>query len=183
MELVAEKGSRQISYGDVATRASVSVGKLQHHFGSRDALIRKAFEHQLLHVTDRIHQLLEHPGTVTTRLRAAADEVSLRNSWNRATIWIDLLGRSVDSEEYRALRDRVNDSWRYVFKQLLAEGVAAGECELRCPIDEAVAQIVAMGDGLTVHTVSHGLDRVEEQAPIMRAMFARTVESVVDITL
>lgn len=76
MEFVVEKGSRGTSYCGIATEASGSVGKLQHPFGSPEAVIRKVFEHQLPYITDRILQLLDHPGPLTTRLRAAVDEVN-----------------------------------------------------------------------------------------------------------
>ena len=38
--LIAERGMDAVSFRNVAGRAGVSVGRIQHHFGSRDALLR-----------------------------------------------------------------------------------------------------------------------------------------------
>ncbi|MGO1545441.1 MAG: TetR/AcrR family transcriptional regulator [Gulosibacter sp.] len=181
MDLVATKSSREISYRDVANSAGVSVGKLQHHFGTRDELIRKAFELRLLQVTHALHEIRDQPGTPTQRLTAAADEVALRGAWRRSTIWIDLLHRSVDSSEYRDLVVRVNDSWRNVFTALIRDGISTGEFSLEGPIEDAVQQIIITADGLTVHALVHGREYAKDEAAAIRGIFTRTLHATLGV--
>lgn len=183
MDLVSSKGSRQISYKDVAQAAGVSVGKLQHHFGTRDDLIREAFEHRLLRVTKRIQRIREQPGSAAHRLSAAVEEATLRNTWQRSTIWIDLLGRSLDSTAYRSLRDLVDVSWRRAFRQIIRDGVDSGEFDADVDVEDAVARIVLTVDGIMVQIFVQGRERVTEEAPRLRGMLVATVESALGVAL
>lgn len=176
LTLVERMNSRDISYRDVAAEAGVSVGKLQHHFGSKDELIRSAFEHRLLEVTAAIGAIDKTERTATSRLADAASEASIRGTWRRSTVWVDLVGRTVDDEEYRNLVNRVNDSWRNAFRALIEEGLAAGEFQLHGTVEEAVEQIILAADGLTIRTLADGKDRTDDRKAMMRRLFARVLE-------
>lgn len=183
LRLAAVSGSRSITFKQIAAEAGVSIGRLQHHFGTRDELIREAFERHLLSITTRLESLGTAPGSATERMSRLADHVAEHRSWQRATLWIDLLSRSVDSPEYRAGVQGINGAWTAVFTQLISEGVARGEFSVEDTVEEAAAFIVGVADGLTAVIVTAGEDRLEEQRPLRRAMLARAIESVLGVSV
>lgn len=181
LRLAAASGSRSITFKQIAQEAKVSVGRLQHHFGTRDGLVREAFERHLLSISTRLEALGSAPGSTVERMARLADEVADHRSWQRATLWVDLLSRSVDSPDYLAAVQRINGAWNAVFVELITEGVARGEFTVEGTVEEAAAFIVAVADGLTVIIVTAGEDRLHQQRGLRRATLARAIESVLGV--
>lgn len=176
LDIVEEKSSRAISYKDVSERSGASVGKLQHHFGTRDELLRRAFEYRLLEITESMRTAVETPGTPTERLAAVANDVAYRGAWRRATAWIDLVGRSVDSDDYLDLTQQVTRAWREVFTRLIHEGREAGEFELRGTVEEVVDHMIIAADGMTIHSIASGRENSKETSTRNRRIFIRCLE-------
>ena len=181
LRVAASSSSRQITLKQIAAEAGVSIGKLQHHFGTRDDLVRESFEHHLLGITRRLDALRQAEGTAVERMARLADEVAEHRSWQRSTLWIDLLGRSIDSVEYRATVQEINRAWNGVFAELIRDGVRAGEFAVATSVEDAAAHIVTMADGLTVHVLVTGEGRVGAERDERRALLAAAIESALGV--
>ena len=164
MRVAARKGSHKVTMRAVADEADVSVGRLQHHFGSRDGLVESAFQHYLLQVTARLHALRTQPGTVEERLELLIDEIALRHSWRRSTIWIDLLHRSVSAADFRRAANAVQDAWMRLFTELIEEGIDAGAFAPTLDATATARQFVAVSDGFVIGLVLAGESNAETQA-------------------
>lgn len=183
LRVSATSSSRQITLKQIAAEAGVSVGKLQHHFGTRDELVREAFEHHLLGITRRLDGLRRAEGSAVERMARLADEVAEHRSWQRSTLWIDLLGRSIDSIDYRKTVQEINRAWNGVFAELIRDGVRTGEFSVTTSAEDAAARIVAMADGLTVLVVTAGADRSDAERGRRRDLLAQVIESAVGVRI
>lgn len=181
LRCTALKGSRRATLREFAAEAGLSVGALQHHFGTRDALIRAAFERHLLKVTDRLERFRRSRGSASLRMGRFIDEIAFHHSWERATIWIDLAGRASDSEEYRGLLRQVNQAWHGVLVQLIAEGAESGEFALRCSAADAAWHIIGIADGLVITILSDGRTATVERGPWRRRQLAMAIESLLGV--
>lgn len=181
LQVVSGCSSRQATLRQIATAAGVSIGKLQHHFGSRDDLVCEAFEHHLLAITKRLEALRNIDGSATSRMAMLVDEIVESRSWQRSTLWIDLLNRSVDSDDYRASVQQVYSAWTAVFRDLIHDGVQSGEFTVTTSVDDAAASIVAMADGLTVLVVTFGESQIDAGRQRRRSVLTAAIKAAVGV--
>lgn len=183
LRLSALKSSRDITLREIAAEAGVSVGRLQHHFGTRDQLIGRAFERYLLRVTSRLDDMGRSTGTATERMARLVDEIAVTHLWQRSSVWIDLLGRSSDSEHYRQIAVGVNDAWFAVLVRLVRDGVASGEFTIEATAEQVAWAIIGAADGLTTLVVVEGAAQTAARAPWRRRQLAMTVEALLGAPL
>lgn len=155
------------------------MGKLQHHFGTRDELVRQAFEHHLLSITRHLEALRNAGGSATKRMSMLVDEIIENRSWQRSTLWIDLLSRSIDSAEYRSSAREIYQAWRTVFSELIQDGLQTGEFTVSTTAEDAAASIVAMADGLTILVITSGEEQLDREQEHRRALLATVINSAV----
>lgn len=183
LEVASTYTSRRATLQQIATSAGVSVGKLQHHFGTRDNLVRQAFEHHLLSITKMLGALRDMKGSATQRLSRLVDEVTQHRSWMRSTLWIDLLNRSIDSVQYRHSAQEIYRAWVEMFTELIKEGVEASEFHPATSAVDAATIIVSMADGLTVLVIVDGEESLDAERQQRRALLASVVEATLGIRL
>ncbi|WP_311478780.1 TetR/AcrR family transcriptional regulator [uncultured Gulosibacter sp.] len=181
LQVVSGCSSRQATLRQIATAAGVSIGKLQHHFGSRDDLVREAFEHHLLAITRRLEALRNTDGSATSRMAMLVDEIVENRSWQRSTLWIDLLSRSIDSDEYRASVQQVYRAWTAVFRDLIQDGVQSGEFTVATSVEDGAAGIVAVADGLNVLVVAFGESQIDSGRQRRRSVLAAAIKAAVGV--
>ncbi|WP_192497210.1 TetR/AcrR family transcriptional regulator [Gulosibacter chungangensis] len=181
LRLAARRSSQLITIREIAAEAGVSVGRLQHHFGSRDDLITQAFEHHLLLVVERFNALREASGPVVERMERVLREVAIARSWERSTIWVDIIARAVVSEKYREIANVINEHWRNLFVELVQEGVDSGEFRVRSSVEDAASHLIAVSDGLSMLVVSGGESAVESGAEFRRRLVFTAANAVLDV--
>ncbi|WP_060713259.1 TetR/AcrR family transcriptional regulator [Pseudonocardia sp. HH130629-09] len=164
--LVAQAGTEAVSLRSVAAEAGISMGRVQHYFASKDAL--------LLHALDRSHRQMEE--RIETRARAAGGD----DRTVLATILDELLGghprtrdalrihaafatREVD-ERARAILTDGDDEILALAVRVVADAGAAD------PATDAHA-LLALTSGLSSEVALHG-------APVERAR--RTLTAMLD---
>ena len=76
---------------------------------------------------------------------------------SRWRLWVDAWGESVHSPLVRDTLGRFDIGWRAVLAEVLADGVRQGCWECADPQDTA-ARLVAVLDGIGLHTTVHGED-------------------------
>jgi len=74
-ELLVESGYEGVSVRKVATRAGVSIGAVQHHFPSKDAMLTAAMELMSRQFQARLEARVMPDATAEEALRTVADEL------------------------------------------------------------------------------------------------------------
>ncbi|RKT55101.1 TetR/AcrR family transcriptional regulator [Saccharothrix australiensis] len=104
--LVARAGLEAVSLREVAAEAGVSVGRVQHYFRSKDALLlfglRLARDRMTARIGQRVGGLA---GTPEDTLRATLDELLGDDPDTRQAVrvWVAFLGRALDDPEFAEL--------------------------------------------------------------------------------
>lgn len=149
--LIAHGGIEGVTFRRVAEQAGVSVGRVQHHFGTRDSLVRAA----CIAMIDGAHATYEElPSDPITRLRhivlhAVPDTPHTRFG---TSVWYAYLAKSVDDP---------------AIGRLLAETKRGTEDEcvrLLGPRPEAAPiarRLLALADGLAVRVLVGDLSGAE----------------------
>ncbi|SET41210.1 DNA-binding transcriptional regulator, AcrR family [Geodermatophilus poikilotrophus] len=147
LDLLVAEGYEGISIRRVATAAGVSIGAVQHHFATKDALLTAAMDR----VSQQFQQRLERriaPGAGPAEwLRAVADELVSTGEERRpaSVIWLVRMARAAVHEPTAEVHRR---EWQQV-EDLLAQLVAAARPDLaeQSVRDEATV-LLALLDGL-----------------------------------
>ena len=143
-------GHHRLRLADVAAEAGVSVGTIQHYFGTRERLLETfAFE------TERsLERWLsaEHNGTGAWEQVLALVEIVLhpptfRERWTR---WLQFWAAYARDPKLRPSMGEAYDSWREPFRRAIAAGIESGDFDPVLPEDVVVDRTVALFDGLAL---------------------------------
>jgi TetR/AcrR family acrAB operon transcriptional repressor len=129
-ELFAERGYRQTTFEDIATRSGVSRGSIPWHFGNKEGLLAAVVEHVVAQLQTDAHPL--ESGTLDEALRAL---VAFTRSPS-TQLFVTLIAEAMEpssalhkwyADLHKALRDQVR-SWAE--RADLADGVRAEELSI-----------------------------------------------------
>lgn len=159
-KLIADDGIEGVTFRRVAERADVSVGRIQHHFGTREVLVRAGCAAMIELAHDQYQQLSDDP---LTRLRyllvhALPDSPETRFG---ASVWHAYLAKAVDDPEIGRLlaetKRGTEDEYVALIEKLHPQ--ASGE-ENR----DNARRLLALADGLTVRVLVGDLSGAEARA-------------------
>ncbi len=173
VELIAECGVAAVSMRDVAEASGVSVGRVQHHFGTRRNLMHRAQEWYLKSVIDHIAHISAGPGDPWDKLMRMCLHASTGGDQDlRAGIWIDLLAESRRDPEVRLIVGEINARWCAVMEESIAEGVAAGVFHPALAVQEAAQMLVMFVDGVDVAELTGppGAQERDHRLPTLAAL-------------
>jgi AcrR family transcriptional regulator len=152
--LVAVRGFERVRLRDVAKEAGVSIGSLQHHFETRDGLLREAF---LWSASRRVEQWAAEAdvsGDPWQRLSSLLESVfDVDDFQQRSTIWIEFSAAAARDDEIRKVMADLYDRWRAPLREVIRKGVEAGVFTLVGDIDDVVDILAAEIDGLEVAAI------------------------------
>lgn len=173
-ELLGSGPLGRIGLREIAAHAGVSVGTVTYHFDSVDEILDLAFAQEVTSYYIRLEQEVRATDDPVEALRLLA-----RATFNEATarhwqLWLhNLQGRNVGST-VGGQTDRY-EQWDLMIADLLRRGADAGV--LRCDdVDQGVALLVALADGLSLRHLRGGLG--SEQA---ERLFTRAVGTILAI--
>jgi AcrR family transcriptional regulator/acyl-CoA thioesterase FadM len=154
--VIGRAGFAGATVGEITREAGASLGLLHYHFESKDEVVAEAFAdaaREDLASLEAISRRHEHPAD---RLAAYLDESGWEDaeSWR---LWVDAWGESVHTPLVRDTVGRYDVGWRAVLAEVLVDGVRAGCWQCEDPQDTA-ARLVAVIDGIGLHTTLHGED-------------------------
>ncbi|MFI6299423.1 TetR/AcrR family transcriptional regulator [Nonomuraea sp. NPDC050790] len=158
--VIAEQGLEAASLREVAAAAGVSIGQLQHYFGSKESMLRFTIEQLAEETGGRILNLAAAGGPVLDVLRRVVAELVPSTPERRIeqSAWTAFLAHSaVDHEIARILRDQYRAS-RAVLEQSLRHAQAAGEVGPSVDPGVAAATLLALVDGLSIQAELDDLD-------------------------
>jgi AcrR family transcriptional regulator len=152
--LVAVRGFERVRLRDVAKEAGVSIGSLQHHFETRDGLLRETFLWSANRRLDHWAADAAVEGDPWERLKAMLERVFEVDDFQmRSTIWIEFSAAAARDEHVRAVMADLYERWRVPLRQTIHEGVEAGIFSPQADIDEVVDILAAQIDGLEVAAI------------------------------
>ena len=147
LDLLVADGYEGISIRRVATAAGVSIGAVQHHFPTKDALLAAAMDRVSQQFEERLERRLAPGAGPAEVLRAVADELLSAGEERRpaSVIWLVRMARAAVHEPTAEVHRR---GWRQV-EDLLAALIAAVRPDLtdQAARDEATL-LLALLDGL-----------------------------------
>lgn len=145
-ELVAQEGYDVVRLRDIARRAGVSVGLIQHYFDSREALLLETMSEASMRRAQEWAQLGAGFSDPTARVRAL-----LRGSVGdrqRCIMWMTMCSASTRHPEVLSHVAIVYDAWRASLGEALQDGIDAGAFAPVRPLQQVLDTILAMIDGL-----------------------------------
>jgi AcrR family transcriptional regulator len=147
--LVAARGADNVRLRDVADKAGVSIGTLQHYFTTRDALLQEAFrQHSDSVIADIAKTVSALEGSPWER--ADALFLSIRDSprlRQRSIVLLEWAAASTRDTLLRKLITEVYAEWRAPLQRAVEDGTARGVMRPRIPLDDLVPTVLALIDG------------------------------------
>lgn len=157
LTLLSTRGADALTIRNVAAEAGVSVGAVQHHFASRDALIVAAMTAVNERFIARMHGLISQEPSAEIRLRFFCHELAAIGSGNltEAIVWNAFAARAGTDAEIRALHAANWAGTEHVILQLLADAYPNSDATA----DDA-ALVLAVADGIAVARAAEQSDRM-----------------------
>ena len=150
IDVVRERGFAGTRVADIAASASTSPGLVIYHFGS----LANALTEALTYLEDTFYTMLDAElGAVSgpvERLRWIAELGSgagpAVGDW---TLWLELWVRALHDDTARAARESLDGRWRATLRDVIDEGVRAGDFR---PGDAAAStmRLASLMDGLAI---------------------------------
>ena len=157
VRVISARGADAARFVDVAEAAGVSVGAIQHHFGSRAALVAEAFRA----LNDRAHAdyqaIAKGDAPPLERLvallrlsvcGAVGDE--LDREW---AVWLEYWSTANRDPRLRREAADIYEQWRDPFREAIVQGIACGQLRPRFPVEDILDRLVAQIDGLALRAM------------------------------
>jgi AcrR family transcriptional regulator len=152
--VIARRGVTGLRLADVAEEAGLSVGSIQHYFGTRDRLLVQTFARESERATERWLASANGGGSAWDRLVALVDIVldppTFRDRWTR---WVQFWAAYARDPKLRRSMGQAYEMWRQPFRRAFEEGVASGEFRVSMPLDVLVDRAIALFDGLVLQVL------------------------------
>ena len=145
-DLLVAEGYEGVSVRKVAAAAGVSLGAVQHHFPTKDAMLTAAMERATRQFQARLTGRVDPGSDAATALRAVADELLAVDPAARAAsgLWVVQLARSAVDPATAA---RHGAEWQQV-EDLLAELLAGARPDLDpAAVRRGAGSLLALVDG------------------------------------
>lgn len=154
VELICERGIDALRGVDVGQRLGVSPALVFYHFDNLDNLIVSAFRHATENDLAKLDEFLLGQGSAPgERLRAALSEYGPTGSGTSWRLWIEGWSAGLRNPTLRAVLAALDERWRNVITELIADGVARGEFRTDDP-RAAAWRLTSLIDGLAVQRVA-----------------------------
>ena len=154
MAAIAEHGLAKLTMAGLGRQVGMSGGHLLYYFGSKDRLLLETLHWSEAQLGERRRAVLARTALpARTRLADFADLYVPEGPGDpRWTLWIEVWGRSLASEEIRNGQRAIEEPWHRDLVDLLREGMAAGEF---APADAeaAAVRVRAVLDGFSTSIV------------------------------
>lgn len=171
LTLLSTRGADALTIRNVAAEAGVSVGAVQHHFATRDALIVAAMTTVNERFIARMRELIAQEPSAEVRLRIFCRELAAIGSGDltEAIVWNAFTARAGTHADIRALHAANWAGTEYFILQLLTGAYPNSDATA----DDA-ALLLAVADGIAVARAAEQSDRMTPE----RA--ERLIEGVLD---
>lgn len=146
---IEKRGMAAVRVSDIAASLEVSSGLVFYHFETKDALLVAALEFAVERDLRRLDKTIRAGGTPVEPLSRVLASYGPTGSARGWTLWIDAWAMALREPSIRVCLRRLNDRWRAVLEESIADGVESGDFRCADP-NASVARIGALLDGLSV---------------------------------
>jgi AcrR family transcriptional regulator len=151
--VAAERGYDALRFSDVSAATEVPVSSLQYYFGSRDRLVAEALRWgvraELARCRDDMRTYRD-PWVRMCRFIAWAidlDDSTRREGW---IIWTEYWRAAMRDPAIHDDAADVAAQWRGIIREIVTDGISSGRFEVVGDPEDAIAEILALADGLAV---------------------------------
>jgi AcrR family transcriptional regulator len=150
-EVILERGLGGARLRDIANRAGVSIGMVQHYFESKEKLLSETFHH-------RNHRRAQAWGAVAAsqtdpwrKIQALIDNgVDVERIADSATIYFEFCAASSRDPELRRSIAASYDEWRSPTRAAIEQGIRDGSFHPLLPTEEIVNTLAMTLDGAEI---------------------------------
>jgi len=153
LTVAAARGYDGLRFSDVARATDVPISSLQYYFGTRDALVREAVCQGVRAEVARCRHEVEQVADPWERMTAFIawgidlDDDTRREGW---LIWTEYWRAALRDPSLLADSADLAAQWRAIIGSIVDAGIASGDFGVDGPVDDAIAEILALVDGLGV---------------------------------
>jgi AcrR family transcriptional regulator len=152
--VITRRGLTALRLADVAVEAGVSVGTVQHYFGTRERLLMETFAFETERAFERWMSAGADETNAWEQLVALVDIVldppTFRERWTR---WLQFWAAYARDPKLRRFMGQTYDHWRAPFARAIDEGIASGEFAPELPPAMVVDRTLALFDGLALQVL------------------------------
>ena len=159
---LATHGFDGVRLRDVASAAGVSIGLIQHYFGSRADLLAEAFEWSVNDLVERWREVVAGQDDPLSRIVALVETLTGDPELERrCATWTEFCASAARHPQLRDGVQRVYQTWRQILGELVEEGVRVGVFQPKLPVRQTVDLLSALVDGCDMAAASRAgvLDR------------------------
>lgn len=152
--VISRRGLTGLRLAEVADEAGLSVGSIQHYFGTRDRLLIESFAYETERAVERWVASENGDGDAWERLVALVDIVldppTFRERWTR---WVQFWAAYAREPKLRRSMGQAYEMWRQPFRRAFEDGLASGEFRISVSLDRLVDRSIALLDGLVLQVL------------------------------
>ncbi|WP_158307373.1 TetR/AcrR family transcriptional regulator [Hoyosella subflava] len=165
VRIAAEQGLDHVSVREVAAAAGLSIGAVQHHFRTKDAMLLAAFRHYADALTDRIRSMDRSGSPHDTIRRLLFQLLPLDDARSTETrMFIAFAARSIVTPELARVYHEGLDQLRAVLTRLVQVAQDSGMAVTHLPAETLARTLLAVADGATLQTVTDRSEEAREHA-------------------
>lgn len=153
--VIAIRGVDGCSLTAVAQAAGCSIGMIQHHFGTRDALVLESIAYRSDQATDEWRRISERVLDPIHRIGALLSfvvegEESFANAWG---FWVQAYAVAPRNAAVRQTISAALKLWRSLFVDALSAAHETGQVSAALDPERNASYVVAAADGLAMQTL------------------------------
>lgn len=161
IEVISRAGLAGARLKDVAAEAKVSVGTVQHYFGSKENLVDEALYSI---AADTVNAILRSSQAASSKTawEELCGMLATYREWGdypkRARMWLTFATSGLDNQAHRRLIQSVSQQWVAPFTEVIRRGTRDGEFHPVAPIEDIVDILLRLTDGYTMSQAAGFLD-------------------------
>lgn len=163
--VLAERGIAKMRLVDVAREAHVSVGLVQHHFGTRDALLRETFKEANRRAVAGLASVAATEPDPRRRLFAFLRYALEAPRW---PVWLEYWSAAHRDATIRRHCRLQYQRWTAPFLAAIDEGIQSGQFSPKLSAQDLADRLMVLVDGLAVRLLicdpRFGIERAVELA-------------------
>jgi AcrR family transcriptional regulator len=157
VRVISVRGLEGTRLVDVAEEAGLSVGAVQHYFGTRERLISEAFAFESERAATRWLNAADGHRDAWDQLVALIDSVLGERSEARWARWLEFWAAASRDVSLRPEMRQAYEYWRAPIRRAIETGTEAGVFGPRDSLDAVVDRAVAVFDGLALQVLLDGM--------------------------
>jgi len=154
LRTISVQGFEHTTVRDIAKAAGASIGSVNYYFKSKKELLLVAVAQSDQRFRVSVREAVAAEDGAIAKLERIAhlsflDGEDVSPDW---AVFVDFWQQASREDEFRAIFESANEEWLELLVQVMTDGVAAGELDIRGTVRDAAMALAALIDGLGLHT-------------------------------